>query len=120
MSGSVLVVEDDPAIRSLLATVLIQEGHEVRTAVDGREALRLLRDGAPPSLILLDLLMPTMDGWEFRREQLRDPALAGVPVAVLTGALLSEEEKGVLKAVAYLGKPCRIGQVVQVVNDYAS
>jgi CheY-like chemotaxis protein len=61
-------------------------GYAVAAAADGAEALEALRRAAPPDLILLDLMMPVLDGWHFRREQLRDPALPAVPVAVVSGA----------------------------------
>src|SRR5438552_202636 len=82
----VLVVEDDADIRESLGTILEEEGYGVVTTRNGREALSYLRSGRPrPSLILLDLLMPVMSGAEFRAEQERDPALADIPVVVLSG-----------------------------------
>src|SRR6185437_10873013 len=74
----VLIVEDDADIRELLSSVLVLEGYPVVTAADGAEGLEQLRT-AHPALVLLDLMMPSMDGWEFRRLQMLDPALAGVP-----------------------------------------
>jgi serine/threonine protein kinase len=81
----VLVVDDDPAARDSLRKLLEREGYTVATAADGREALARLRAFPLPDLILLDLLMPVMDGWEFLREQRHDPALASVPVVVISG-----------------------------------
>src|SRR5690242_18258082 len=91
---SILVVEDDPLTREALAMVLGEAGCRVACAADGREALGLLRAGPKPDLILLDLSLPVLDGRQFRREQLQDPALAGIPVVVVSAAAdLSQEAK---------------------------
>lgn len=82
----ILVVEDDPDVRSALAELLSGEGYEVATTADGGEALDTLRAGLQPSVILLDLMMPNVDGWDFRRAQLDDPKLAMVPVVLLTAS----------------------------------
>ena len=83
---TVLVVEDDPDVRSALAELLSGEGYDVATTSDGGEALDTLRAGLQPSVILLDLMMPNVDGWDFRRAQLDDPKLAAVPVVLLTAS----------------------------------
>jgi DNA-binding response OmpR family regulator len=80
----VLVVEDDPTIRSGMVTLLERAGYAPICAANGQEALDLLRSGVRVKAILLDLMMPVMDGWTFRREQLRDPHLAHIPVIVLS------------------------------------
>jgi CheY-like chemotaxis protein len=81
----ILVVEDDPAVLQALAIVLEQEGYDVATAGNGREALAALEGGRPPDLILLDLWMPVMNGWEFleRLRADRTPARE-LPVIVVT------------------------------------
>jgi DNA-binding response OmpR family regulator len=79
----VLVVDDDPSIQGFLAEALADEGYGVRTAANGREALTIL-DEWRPDLILLDLMMPEMDGWVFRARQRTMPAVAAVPVIVLS------------------------------------
>jgi CheY-like chemotaxis protein len=84
--GVILLVEDDLAIHDSLGESLEQSGYLVIAAVDGREALALLRSGVRPSAILLDLMMPVMDGWDFRQEQRRDPALRDIPVVVITAS----------------------------------
>jgi CheY-like chemotaxis protein len=84
--GVILLVEDDLAIHDSLGESLEQSGYLVITAVDGREALALLRSGVRPSAILLDLMMPVMDGWDFRQEQRRDPTLRDIPVVVITAS----------------------------------
>jgi CheY-like chemotaxis protein len=88
---SVLLVEDDAAIAGSLAEALEEEGLHVATAANGREALQILRNGLRPSAIVLDLMMPVMDGWDFRGEQLRDPALKDIPVVVITATGFSAE-----------------------------
>jgi len=87
----VLIVEDDPAIRSSLAEVLEEEGFDVAAAANGRQALDWLRTGPRPSAIVLDLMMPVMDGWDFRHAQLQDPALERIPVVVVTAAGFSSD-----------------------------
>jgi DNA-binding response OmpR family regulator len=79
----VLVVDDDASIQGFLAEALADEGYDVRTAGNGREALAVLREWHP-DLILLDLMMPEMDGWVFRAEQRDTPAVSDVPVIVLS------------------------------------
>src|SRR5919206_1695644 len=81
--GEVLVVEDDFAIRETLRELLEDEGYRVAWAANGKEALARLHERAP-RVILLDLMMPVMDGWEFRVAQQRDPALASIPVVVIS------------------------------------
>jgi len=85
MAGPILVVDDDRDIRDSLVEVLGEHGYPVIGAGNGVEALEILRTSAPPpSLILLDLMMPVMDGREFRERQLENPALADIPVIVIS------------------------------------
>ncbi len=113
---SILVVEDDELIRAALARVLARTGHAVLEAADGAEALACLRAARPlPSLILLDLVMPVMDGVTFRRAQLADPELAAVPVVVLTAASQTEAEAAELRAAAMLLKPVDITDLLDAV-----
>ena len=85
------MVEDDPAIRAALTDALEDEGYDVETAANGRLALERLRTGPLPSAIVLDLMMPVMDGWDFRHAQLQDPRLRSIPVVVVTAAGFSIE-----------------------------
>jgi CheY-like chemotaxis protein len=82
----VMIIEDEVDIRQGIAVALELEGYEVVEAADGREALQKLRQYAPPAAILLDLMMPGMNGWQFRDEQRRDPELAKIPVIVVSAA----------------------------------
>ncbi len=83
---TVLVIEDDSDVRNALAELLSGEGYAVSLTADGGEALDKLRGGLRPSVILLDLMMPKVDGWDFRRAQLDDPILAPIPVILLTAS----------------------------------
>ncbi|MFN0071826.1 MAG: response regulator [Chloroflexota bacterium] len=100
----VLVVDDDPAIREFVGQALEDEGYEIRLAVNGKEALCTLRNW-PAHLIVLDLMMPTMDGWTFRDKQRDSVALADIPVIVMSAArnLVGQTER--LAPAAILPKP---------------
>ncbi len=82
----VLVVDDDAGVRQALVDILTDEGHRVSAARHGAEALELLRTAERPDVIVLDLTMPVMDGWTFREHQRQDPALAGIPLIVMSAA----------------------------------
>ena len=125
LNGNVLIVEDDPETREMLATLLTTEGFYAVAAEDGLEALHLLRTvrhRAPqaPCLVLLDLTMPRLGGPEFRRAQLNDPILAGIPIAVLSGATDATERGATLGAVATLTKPIDLDVLIDVVRRYCS
>jgi CheY-like chemotaxis protein len=115
---SVMVVDDDDDIRTTIEALLHQRGYPVLCAVEGAEALGLLRQNATrPGLILLDLMMPGMSGESFRAAQLRDPALADVPVVVLSGAgkLI---EKAHLLGVEALQKPISLSDLLAIVSRF--
>ena len=99
----VLVVDDDSAVRRMILLLLSSEGYETETAKDGAEALALMRQRRP-CLVLMDINMPLMDGWEFRKQQLADPALADVPVVCITGIVHPEDVERIL-GIPCLGKP---------------
>src|SRR5471030_1327929 len=124
-AGNVLVVEDDLATREMLAALLLTEGFHVVAAEDGLEALHLLRTvrhRAPhlPCLVLLDLKMPRLGGHEFRRAQLGDPMVSGVPVAVMSGAIDDRERAQALGAVAVVTKPIDLDVLLEVVRKYCA
>jgi CheY-like chemotaxis protein len=81
---TVFVVEDDVDTRDMMGRFLELEGFAVEVAANGKQALERLNAGVHPCVILLDLMMPVMDGWQFRREQKQDPAIADIPLIVIT------------------------------------
>ena len=115
---SILIVEDDDEIRELLAEMLADHGYPVRTAADGAQALALLRQAPAPCLIVLDLMMPKMDGWSLRRTLLEDPTLAGIPVVVLSGAADVGPASAGLGAVRVLTKPVKWPTFLAVVREH--
>jgi CheY-like chemotaxis protein len=116
-SRPVLVIEDDADIRFGITVILEDEGYAVATAANGREALAYLRSAAgKPCLILLDLMMPGMNGWEFRAEQRRDPSLAGIPVLVVSAAADLAARAAPLGATAVIQKPINVADLLDVVQ----
>ncbi|WP_437716135.1 response regulator [Sorangium sp. So ce448] len=115
-TGRILVVEDDLDIRSILTQLLVFEGYDVEEAADGAEALALLRRDAPPALILLDLMMPVMDGWQLRAELQRDPALASIPVVIVSADVRVEQEASRLRVAGLLKKPLQIEPLLELVH----
>ncbi len=112
MRGPVLIVEDDRDVRSSLCRILAEEGIATMTASNGQEALNLLRgDGPSPSVILLDLMMPVMNGWELRRRLAHDPSIPEAPVVVMSAQSRDET----LGSVAWLQKPLRVEQLLSTI-----
>jgi CheY-like chemotaxis protein len=110
----VLVIEDDADLRESLAEVLVNKGYEVKTAVHGEEALEALRrDDDLPSVILLDLMMPVMNGWEFRLQQLSDPRLATIPTVIMSAVA---SQAGSMGAIATLSKPVNLPALVSAID----
>jgi len=111
----VLVVEDDEDLCDILATILHESGYSVIIAKNGEEALQRLRTGTcRPCVILLDLWMPVMGGAQFREEQRKDSALAGIPVVALSG----DRDSQAFDAAAYLSKPVQFNQLVSTVERF--
>src|SRR5262245_46695358 len=86
MSKSILLVEDDTDIREALSYLLADQGYDVACAEDGQEALSYLHSGHKPAIILLDLMMPRMDGYQFRAAQRSEPEIASIPVILFSAA----------------------------------
>lgn len=103
--GSILVVDDNPELRELIMLVLEAEGYTVTGAEDGAVGLTRLRSLPHPDLVLLDLLMPVVDGREFRKAQLGDPAVASIPVVILSGDAEVGKHAAALRAADCLRKP---------------
>lgn len=110
MSTRILVVDDDTAIREALKDVLAEAGYEVVVAADGREAMRLMTPR--PALMLLDLMMPDLDGWELMDELGRTAPLASIPVCVLS-AITSHAPP---RATAVLAKPIELDELLATVE----
>ena len=107
---AVIVVEDDADTREALVDLLRLSGYTVATAENGRRALELLRTMKDkPCLILLDIMMPVMNGWQFLEELKADPVLAGIPVVVLTADGSASARAGDVPVAAFLNKPVNVG-----------
>ncbi len=117
----ILVVDDDPDELHGLAQVLVRHGYAVATAVDGWRALEYIRRHGPPSLILLDLAMPEMDGWEFLHIRRHDAELAAVPVVAFSA--LGEcggDEPRRLGALTVLEKPINLQRLLDTARRHCS
>lgn len=112
----VLVVEDENDIRELMAAILESAGYTVSVARHGAEALAYLKGGSRPCIILLDLMMPVMDGWTFYSEKQKDPEIAAIPILVVSAVDRQDPRNGVMKAVAHLPKPLDIGNLLAAVG----
>ena len=112
----VLVIEDEPDSRIMLATLLTMKGYSVVTAEHGAEGLDLAKH-AKPCLILLDLMMPVMDGQGFRRHQLADPAIADIPVVLVSAHADAEQVATDMGAVGCLSKPISFATLISTIED---
>jgi CheY-like chemotaxis protein len=113
-SQIVLIVDDDPDLLEVTSFVIENEGITVETATDGEEALARLRKGKLPRLVLLDLMMPVMNGWEFLEEVAKDPVLKAIPIVVLTAA----EHTEIAGAMDVLIKPMDLTVLLRIVEHY--
>jgi len=110
----ILLVEDDRDIRDSFADALGDEGHTVTRATDGLDALECLRSGARPSLILLDLMMPRMDGLRFRAEVSKAPEWADIPIVVMTADVRAKAQT--IGVRSFLRKPIHLRDLLNTVN----
>jgi CheY-like chemotaxis protein len=113
---SVLVVEDDDDLREVICRVLSDEGYEIRTAINGQEALDLLRADPLPGVILLDLMMPVMNGWQFRALQEADARLSAIPVIVMTAAARLDD--AAIAGTDFVRKPVRIDDLLERIRGH--
>lgn len=120
MPSPLLVVDDDPLVRKVLVSTLERWGCSAVEAADGMEALEWLRANPAPSLILLDLHMPKMNGWVFCYWQQNDPLLAQIPIVVMSGQTEPEPAAEFLKARDHLRKPVEIERLEALVRRYCS
>ncbi|TMB57124.1 MAG: response regulator [Deltaproteobacteria bacterium] len=114
----VLIVEDDEDVRSALAALLEGEGYSVVEAAHGAEALTQLRSRDEICLIVLDLWMPVMDGWQFRAVQRNDPSLAGVPVVVITADTAAHKRARDFGEAGWMTKPIDFDRLLELVNAH--
>jgi CheY-like chemotaxis protein len=114
----VLVVDDDEVIRDSIVDFLHDNGYQAEGALDGKDALGKLGGGPKPCLILLDLMMPVMDGLSFRQEQMQDPDLSGIPVVVLSAYKDVATRAKQISAAAYLKKPLKLTDLLRLVERH--
>jgi len=103
-SRPILVIDDDVVIRAAMEALLELEGYAVVVAADGDQALQRLRAGLEPALIMVDLAMPTTDGFAFRRAQLSDPRLAAIPTIAWSATYDPQAHEDRLQGMAFLRK----------------
>ena len=113
---TVLVVEDDIELRELLRIALTADGYEVAAVENGREAMHYLRSHADACIILLDLALPIMDGAQFRSAQLRDRALAWIPLVVMSGSVDAARHARELGARRLVRKPIDLDEVTNALR----
>jgi len=112
----ILIVDDDLDFCEELADLLRHYGHDCLCIGDGSTALETVREFGRPNLILLDLGLPVMDGFEFRRRQLADPEIADIPVFVISGYHLNGAWRHQLQAQGYFAKPVRVSELIGAID----
>ena len=120
-TGTILLVEDDPDIRLSLVELLTDEGYHVQAAVNGQDALDYLRQAPSlPKLILLDLMMPVKDGFQFREEQLLDPELAGIPTIIVSADAHIAVKAAKAGVSEFLRKPVDLKALFSLLTRYCN
>jgi CheY-like chemotaxis protein len=114
VQSAVLIVEDDSVIRESLCEMLVEEGYQVATACHGREALDMLRGGSRPCIVVLDLMMPVMDGWQLLDIMRNDQGLQQIPILVVSASRESTQPEG---AVRFLNKPINLDALLTEVGS---
>lgn len=112
---SILIVEDDPSIREALKLFLELEGYRVLEAANGQAALEVLSSMPPPRLVLLDLMMPIMDGYEFLGARARNSAFSAIPVVVVSAFV---ERVAELPIQGYVAKPIDFDHLLALVSRF--
>lgn len=114
---AILIVDDEPTIRSMLSELLEDEGYPTTLAVDGADALaQLTAAPEPPQLILLDVMMPRMNGWELLRALQSEPTLNRIPVIVLSAQTVRPQQIATVNVVTHLTKPIDLERLLDLVN----
>jgi len=114
----ILLIEDDDDVADAMSVLLEGQGYAVVRVVDGEAALRALREGLAPCLIVLDLFMPGMSGVEFRRVQRAEKAIAGIPVIVVSGVANMVKEVAAMGVARCFTKPVDFQALLGVVNEF--
>jgi len=114
---TILIVEDDDDLRDSILELLQLRGFNVVAAADGQQALDELRAGLTPCLIILDLMLPVVSGWEFRNQQLSDPRLSEIPTVIVSGINNLEIESRRLQATAFVSKPINFDLLFKTVEQ---
>ena len=116
MQRPVMIIEDDPDIRAALADVIAEDGHDTVTAANGRDALEQMHAGnVSPCVIVLDLMMPVMDGWQFARGLREVAAWRGIPLVIVSAGDDIEEEARAIGARGHLRKPVDLDDLLATV-----
>ena len=113
----ILIAEDDDDIRDLLQLILSSEGHDVEVSADGCEALERLRAGSQPSLIILDMMMPRLDGEGFLRAMRNDPNVPDIPVVIISGHQAARQKAAEFKVAGCLVKPIELDELSALVRS---
>ncbi len=113
--ATILLIEDNDDVREMMAVALELGGHSVTSAQNGRVAMELLAGGVRPSLIVLDLMMPVMNGWEFCRALKADPGLSDIPVVVVSAVTSDTAQR--LAGRQFVPKPIDITHLLDVVDE---
>ena len=119
LPAPILVVEDEEGIREILGLVLEARGYRVQGVGNGRDALEFLAANAPPSLILLDLMLPVMDGEELLAILRTSGAYRDIPVVIVSGHHAAKEKAAALRANGCLTKPIEVSDLLRAVERYA-
>ena len=114
---TVLVVDDDAEIRQALAELLEDEDYGVRLAANGKEALELVSSGLRPDVILLDVMMPVMDGWHFLSARLKYPELVEVPIIIISAGQEAEREAHKVGVFEVAKKPLHVDDLIRRIED---
>jgi CheY-like chemotaxis protein len=119
MTKRILVIEDDTSIRELLVELLESEGYAVASAINGLEGLKYLQSEIKPDLILIDLMMPVMDGYSFRTEQLKNPTWSMIPTVVMSAEANAKEKMKNFNITAFLSKPVELDTILKTVSRFS-
>jgi CheY-like chemotaxis protein len=116
---SILVVDDDEDVRTMLCVLLSAEGYRAVGAANGVEALERMRSDGPPALAFIDLMMPRMNGEDLIQAMTQDPSLARIPIAIISGQLTARTPVQTPRVIARLVKPVELDELLTVVHQFA-